>query len=126
MVGPGSIKGRAAAQCPLGGALAPQRRHRVPVYVVAQGRVKNRDMLNEYVAKAVSTIQASGGRVLGFDESPEVVEGVVEHPRTVILEFPSHEAFREWYNSDAYQTILPLRLESTPGTLIVVNGLPSS
>ncbi len=30
-----------------------------------------------------------------------------------------------WYDSDAYQAILPLRLESTPGTLIVVNGLAS-
>jgi uncharacterized protein (DUF1330 family) len=34
-------------------------------------------------------------------------------------------AFRAWYDSDAYQAILPLRLESTPGTLIVVNALPS-
>ena len=98
----------------------------MPVYVVAQGRIENRDMLNEYVAKAIPTIQASSGRILGFDESPEVVEGAVAHPRTVILEFPSHEAFRKWYDSDAYQAILSLRLESTPGTLIVVNGLPAA
>ena len=95
------------------------------VYVIAQGRIENREMLNEYVAKAIPTIQSGGGRILGFDESPEVVEGEVEHPRTVILEFPSHEVFRAWYDSDAYQAILPLRLESTPGTLIVVNGRPS-
>ncbi len=97
----------------------------MPVYVVAQGRIENREMLNEYVAKAIPTIQSGGGRILGFDESPEIVEGEVEHPRTVILEFPSREAYRAWYDSDAYQAILPLRLESTPGTLIVVNGLPS-
>ncbi len=97
----------------------------MPVYVVAQGRIENREMLNEYVAKAIPTIQAAGGRVLGFDESPGVVEGEVEHPRTVILEFPSREAFRAWYDSDGYQAILPLRLESTPGTLIVVEGVPS-
>ena len=95
----------------------------MPVYVVAQGRVENRDMLNEYVAKAIPTICAGNGRILGFDESPDVVEGEVGHPRTVILEFASHEAFRAWYNSDAYQAILGLRLESTPGTLIVVDGL---
>lgn len=94
------------------------------VYVVAQGRIENRKMLDEYVAKVIPTIQASGGRILGFDESPEVVEGAIEHPRTVILEFPSSDAFRAWYDSADYQAILPLRLESTPGTLIVVNGLP--
>ena len=95
----------------------------MPVYAVAQGRIENRKMLDDYIAKALPTIQASSGRVLGFDESPEVVEGEIEFPRTVILEFPSREAFRAWYDSTDYQAILPLRLESTPGTLIVVNGL---
>ena len=47
----------------------------MPVYVIAQGQIENREMLTEYVGKAIPTIQASGGRVLGFDESPEVVEG---------------------------------------------------
>ena len=93
------------------------------VYVIAQGRIENRKMLDEYVAKALPTIQKAGARVLGFDESPEVVEGEVAHPRTVLLEFESREAFREWYDSADYQKILPLRLESTRGTLIVVDGL---
>lgn len=97
----------------------------MPVYVIAQGRIENREMLNEYVAKVIPTIQSGGGRILGFDEAPEAVEGEVEYPRTVILEFPSREAFRAWYDSAGYQAILPLRLESTPGTLIVVNGFPS-
>ena len=93
------------------------------VYVVAQGRIDDRERLTEYVGKALPTIQAGGGRVLAFDETPEVVEGEIAHPRTVILEFPSHEVFRAWYDSEGYQAILPLRLESAPGTLIVVNGL---
>ena len=97
----------------------------MPVYVVAQGRIENRDMLDQYVAKVIPTIQSGGGRILGFDESPEVVEGEIENPRTVILEFPTNDDFRAWYDSADYQAILPLRLESTPGSLIVVNGLPS-
>ena len=97
----------------------------MPVYVIAQGRIEDREMLDEYVGKALPTIQSSSGRVLAVDESPEVIEGRVEHPRTVILEFPSREAFRAWYDSDAYQSVLPLRLESTPGSLIVVDGLSS-
>lgn len=96
------------------------------VYVVAQGRVEDRDMLNQYVGKAIATIRASGGRILGFDESPDIVEGEVGHPRTVIVEFPSHDAFRAWYDSEAYQEILPLRLDAAPGTLIVVKGLTRS
>jgi len=94
-----------------------------PVYAVAQGRIEDRALLDRYVAKALPTIEASGGRVVGFDEAPEIVEGDLEHPRTVILEFPSREAFRSWYESSEYKEILPIRLESTPGTLIVVDSL---
>jgi len=95
----------------------------MPVYVIAQGRIENRKMLDEYVGKALPTIQAAGGRVLAFDETPEIVEGDVDHPRTVVLEFESKDAFRAWYDSPEYQAALPLRLESTPGSLIVVNGI---
>jgi uncharacterized protein (DUF1330 family) len=31
-------------------------------------------------------------------------------------------AFRAWYDSPEYQEILPLRLKSTRGTLIVAKG----
>ena len=80
-------------------------------------------MLNEYVGKAVATIGAHGGEVLAFDESPEVVEGEVGFPRTVILKFADKDAFRAWYDSPEYQAVLPLRLDSTPGTLIVAEGV---
>ena len=97
----------------------------MPVYVVAQGRIEDRKMLDEYVGKALPTLQSHGARVLAFDEKPEVVEGSNDHPRTVIIEFSSPEAFRAWYDSPEYQAILPLRLDSTPGRLLVVAGLPA-
>jgi uncharacterized protein (DUF1330 family) len=95
----------------------------MPVYVIAQGRIENREMLDEYVSKVVPTIKAGGGRIIAFDESAQVIEGEIDHPRTVILEFESRDAFAAWYDSADYQEILPLRLNSTPGTMIVVDGL---
>ena len=95
------------------------------VYVIAQGRIENKEMLDQYVGKVLPIIIQYGGRVIGFDETPDVIEGEIEHPRTVILEFESQEAFRAWYDSDDYQAIIGLRLESTPGTLITVRGLPA-
>ena len=97
------------------------------VYVIAQGKIENRGLLDQYGAKVGSTIKSHQGRVVAYDEEPEVLEGSIDHPRTVILEFPSMTAFHAWYDSPEYQEILPLRLKSTPGTLIVVKGLtPSS
>ncbi len=97
----------------------------MPVYAIAQGRVEDRAMLDRYLAAVMPTIVAGGGRILGYEENPEVVEGTVAYPRTVILEFESAEAFRAWYDSDAYQAILPFRLGSTPGSLILLRGLPA-
>ena len=92
------------------------------VYVIAQGKIENRAMLDQYVARVMPTIASHQGRILAFDEQPEVVEGPIDHPRTVIIEFPSMMAFRGWYDSPEYQEILPLRLTSTRGTLIVAKG----
>ena len=96
------------------------------VYVIAQSKIENRGLLDQYVAKVIPTIESHQGRVVAFDEEPEVVEGPFERPRTVLLEFPSMTAFRSWYDSPEYQEILPLRLKSTRGTLIVAKGFASS
>src|SRR5215470_19999176 len=96
------------------------------VYVVAQSKIENPELLDQYVAKVVPTIESHEGRVVAFDETPEVIEGPIEHPRTVIIEFPSITAFHAWYDSPEYQQILPLRLKSTRGTLIVANGFTPS
>ncbi len=98
----------------------------MPVYVIVQGKIENRALLDQYVAKVIPTIDSHQGKVVAFDEEAEVVEGSTEHPRTVILEFPSMTEFRAWYDSPEYQEILPLRLESTRGTLIVVKGFTRS
>ena len=95
----------------------------MPVYAVAQGRIEKPDQLAQYVARALPTISAHGGRVVAFDETPEVVEGTIDYPRTVIVEFATREAFRAWYDSPEYRAILPLRFDAAPGTLIVAQGL---
>ena len=98
----------------------------MPVYAIVQGKVENRALLDEYVAKAGPSIRSHQGRTIAFDEEPEVVEGKIEYPRTVIVEFPSMAAFRAWYDSPEYQEILSLRLKATRGTLVVAKGFPPS
>ena len=94
------------------------------VFVIVQGKVENQGLLDQYVAKAGASIKTHQGRTIAFDEEPVVVEGKIEHPRTVIVEFPSMTAFRAWYDSPEYQEVLPVRLKATRGTLIVAKGFP--
>ena len=93
------------------------------VYIIVQSKIENPELLDQYVAKVVPTIESHHGRVVAFDEKPEVIEGPIEYPRTVILEFRSMATFQAWYDSPEYQEILPLRLNSTRGTLIAAKGV---
>ena len=51
----------------------------------------------------------AGATILAFDQNAEVLEGEWHGTQTVLLEFESAEAAREWYNSDAYQEAVKLR-----------------
>lgn len=52
-----------------------------------------------------------------------MLEGQWEHPGTVIVEFPSRESAECWYESPAYQKIIGLRLNSTSGSLVILDGI---
>jgi uncharacterized protein (DUF1330 family) len=93
----------------------------MPVYLVARGRITDQEMHDDYVTRAIDTFP-SDARIISFDLATEVVEGDPADERTVIIEFPSRDVFRAWYDSAAYQEILPLRLKSVPGALAVVDA----
>jgi uncharacterized protein (DUF1330 family) len=42
----------------------------------------------------------------------------------VVLEFPTVEAAKAWYNSPGYQAALPHRLNSADYRAVIVEGLP--
>ncbi|QEW26835.1 hypothetical protein RIdsm_02641 [Roseovarius indicus] len=43
--------------------------------------------------------------------------------RHVIIEFPDRATALDWYNSDAYQRILPIALSSSERDIVVVDGI---
>ena len=51
-----------------------------------------------------------------------VLEGEWPHLRCVIIEFPSRAAAEDWYKSAEYRKIISLRLKSSAGNLIIVDG----
>jgi uncharacterized protein (DUF1330 family) len=40
------------------------------VYVIAQGKIENRELLDQYGAKVGPTIKSHQGRIVAFDEEP--------------------------------------------------------
>jgi len=43
----------------------------------------------------------------------------------IVIEFPDRESATGWYESPAYQEILPLRTKNSDGAAIVIDGVPA-
>ncbi|MFO1086842.1 MAG: DUF1330 domain-containing protein [Reyranellaceae bacterium] len=91
-------------------------------YVVATETVKDEAKFAEYRQHVPATIEPFGGKFVVRGGGFTIVEGEWPHPRLVIIEFPSRAAAEGWYRSDAYQKVIGLRLDSTTGNLIIVDG----
>jgi uncharacterized protein (DUF1330 family) len=90
-------------------------------YIIITEDVKDPAGMAEY-GKLASQAMA-GSKLLSFDAKPEVLEGEWHGTQTVVLEFESVEAAREWYNSDAYQEAAKLRQVAADCNGVIVSGL---
>jgi uncharacterized protein (DUF1330 family) len=90
-------------------------------YIIITEDIKDPAGMAEY-AKLASQAMA-GSTLLSFDQKPEVLEGRWHGSQTVVLEFESVEAAREWYNSDIYQEAVKLRQAAADCNGVIVSGL---
>lgn len=85
-----------------------------PGYVIATVGVDDPEAFaNEYAPQVPATIKAAGGKVIVSAKEVEMLEGEREGNLTVVIEFPSVEAARDWYESEAYQATIPARHKAT-------------
>ncbi|NCT95760.1 MAG: DUF1330 domain-containing protein [Comamonadaceae bacterium] len=75
-----------------------------------------------YIQEITDTLDAHGGRFLVHGDNPVVMEGPFPG-HLVVIEFPSMDQARAWYQSDAYQAILPLRTQNADGATVLVQGV---
>jgi uncharacterized protein (DUF1330 family) len=92
------------------------------VYVLFQLQIDDPEAYREYAAFDHAGLLAKfGGRFVGADAAPEVLEG--RWPQQVALvEFPSREQARAWYESDEYRPALAVRERSATSTVIFISG----
>jgi uncharacterized protein (DUF1330 family) len=91
-------------------------------YLIAVETVHDEAMFAEYRKQVIATLEAFGGRFVARGGKLTVLEGEWLHPRTVIIEFPSRDAAEAWYKSPDYQKVIGLRLKSTSGNLVILDG----
>ena len=56
------------------------------------------------------------------DGDPQPLDGSIPRRRSVVVEFDSPEAVKAFYYSDAYQAVLPIRLNASNGFVCLLTG----
>ena len=89
-------------------------------YVIITEDIKDPAGMAEYGKLASQTM--ANATVLAFGPPAETLEGQWHGTQTVLLEFESVEAAKEWYYSDAYQEALKLRQAAADSNGVIVSG----
>lgn len=95
----------------------------MPAYVLVRSdALETGPDLRSYVEQVDATLDAHGARILVQRFPDEVRLG--EWPGFItLLEFPSLEQARTWYDSAEYRAIRPLRVNSSQPTDVLVDGV---
>jgi uncharacterized protein (DUF1330 family) len=93
-------------------------------YVIADVTITDPDAYREYTRQVDATVEPYGGRYLvrGGTSQPEVAEGEWAPTRITVLEFPSTEQAKAWYDSPEYVAIRGIRQGASHSRLIFVHG----
>ena len=92
-------------------------------YIVVQLDIVDPAKLETYRAEVPPTIEKYGGRYLARGGQMERLEGDAPLPRIIILEFPSYEQAKAWYDSADYADLKAMRLAASRSNAILVDGL---
>jgi len=93
------------------------------VYAIAQLRITDRATYNRYQSRFMGVMAKFQGRVLAADEKPQVVEGVWDREKVVLLSFPDEGAFHEWVESPEYVEIARDRKAGSDAVVLLVKGI---
>ena len=94
----------------------------MPAYLVANITVTDPDRYPEYRAQVPQVLSQYGGRFLVRGGAVHPLEGELGFDRFVVIEFPSLEAARRFYDSPEYAPLLKLRMETTKSEVALIEG----
>ena len=93
------------------------------VYLIANVDVTDAAAYERYRAQVPATVEKYGGRFLVRGGRVEPLEGDYDPKRVVLLEFPSEERAKAWWNSPEYAPLMALRRRASGGNLYFVTGV---
>ncbi|HLO62621.1 MAG TPA: DUF1330 domain-containing protein [Azonexus sp.] len=87
-------------------------------YVIGHITVKDAAKWAEYRARVPATLAPWQAELVFRGERLAVLGGEHRHSDTVVIRFPNEAAVDGWFNSAAYQALIPLRTEAADLDLV--------
>ena len=95
----------------------------MPAYAIGHLRtVAMGPAIVEYLERIDATLAPFEGRFIIHGARAEVMEGDFIGD-LIVIEFPDRDRARAWYDSPAYQAILPLRTDNADGDVLLIEGV---
>ena len=94
-------------------------------YVIVNITIRNPVRYEEYKRLATPTVGAYGGRYVVRGGSVDVREGGWTPSRLVVLEFPTVERARAWWDSTEYAPAKAVRQSCADTQLVITEGVPA-
>jgi uncharacterized protein (DUF1330 family) len=92
-------------------------------YIIVDIDVHDAPGLEEYRGQVPATLARYGGRFVVRGGAFQALEGTWQPKRLVVLEFPSAEQARRWYDSEEYRPLKTMRLRASTSNLVLVEGV---
>ena len=92
-------------------------------YVIFDVEIRNMQRYQDFTSGVKPALEAVGAKYLARGGAHKVYEGDWNPRRIVILEFPSVQAWEDFYAGPVYQSLKSVRDECSSARLVSVEGL---
>ena len=86
-------------------------------------KILDQQAFDEYADRVRPILRSYGGSWVAIEPHAVTRAGTWPYVRTVLVEFPSLEKARQWYDSREYAEIMPLRERAIDANIVMVRSL---
>ena len=98
----------------------------MPAYIIARIDISKPEQYREYTRRSPKVVAQFGGRFIVRGAEIHTLEGPAETRRIVVLEFPSIEKARAFWESPEYRRLRKFREGAGDAQFMLLDGYPTS
>ena len=87
-------------------------------YLIGHITVKNQDKWKLYVAGVQKSLVPFEAEVIFRGKRAAVLTGEHPYQNTVVIKFPDQPTLQQWYQSESYQSLIPVREQAADVVII--------